>query len=370
VPGFSLPRVRVRLTGFGSAPLEPFIYPVEPVPRTAVLVPWFRGGVSPGQVPGFISGGVSGNPRSAPEGGGPSRQPRQIKGKALKLSEPLRSGEIFGAEHIRIFPGGWSDEVASFEPSAVAGTLDQLRALVGLPIPSLTHALIVLLRPDRASNWAQYALTQSERDWFWRVFGLPVFEQVIGKRGRLLATECEAHNGMHVRTKRCYSATKTGSGELMICRSEEIGSSRIERTTKLVVALCPCGRETPRIHTVSSATVSSATVSSATVSSAVVSPAAAIVASTAASAAARIVSGEPGPIANVPGATGSDVSWPAMGIDIGTEMESSLAAKPAVTHLEAIKTGTVTAAVANTIADTEIKASTFKIPRVRAAHGG
>ena len=146
-----------------------FVYPISPAPRTAVLVPWFRA--------------------------------------ARRLAGP-----------VRVFPDGWDQEAAAFAPAAVAGTFEQIRALEHNQIPSLTHTLIVLGRPGGPR------LTENDRERLWQDFRLPVFEQVIGPSGELLAAECEAHEGLHVE-----------SPELSLGR-ETIDTSR-----------CPCGRKTPRI---------------------------------------------------------------------------------------------------------------------------
>lgn len=120
-----------------------FVYPISPVPRTAVLVPWFRA--------------------------------------ARRLAGP-----------VRVFPDGWNPEAAAFAPAAVAGMLAQIRALALVQIPSLTHALIVLARPGGRR------LAESDRERLWQDFRLPAFEQIIGPSGDLLAAECEAHDGLHV----------------------------------------------------------------------------------------------------------------------------------------------------------------------------
>jgi hypothetical protein len=53
---------------------------------------------------------------------------------------------------------------------------------------------------------------------------VPVFEQVIGKSGKLLAAECEAHDGLHV------------ASLALSLHGEPVDDSP-----------CPCGRKTPRI---------------------------------------------------------------------------------------------------------------------------
>ena len=152
--------------------LEPFLYPVPPAPRTAVLVTWFRAAVFP----------------------------------PLLASPP-----------VRIFRNGWGPEAERFQPAAVAGTISQCRRLARILIPSLTHALIVLERPGGVR------LTDADRELFWRAFRVPVFEQIIGPSGQLLAGECEAHDGLHI----------------------EAPGLRIDATL-VDTSLCPCGRQKPR----------------------------------------------------------------------------------------------------------------------------
>ena len=147
--------------------MQPFMYPVLPAPRTAVLQPWFRRG--------------------------------------LLLRSPTR-----------IFNRGWSREAEQFAPAAVAGTVEQLFALA--PMPCLTHALVVLSRP------AAPRLTDAERDQLWEKHRVPVFEQVIGNAGELLAAECEAHDGLHLESP-----------------AMPLAGEHVE------ISPCPCGRKSPRI---------------------------------------------------------------------------------------------------------------------------
>jgi hypothetical protein len=141
------------------------VYPIQPPPKTAILVPWFR------------SSGV-----------------------------------------LRVFRDGWTEEAAAFAPCAIAGTFAQLDTLTGMRIPSLSHAVIALTRPGEPR------LTESDRNRFWFAFRVPVFEQIIGERGELLAAECEAHDGLHV---------------------ESVNLSLDEM--KIDEFPCACGRKTPRL---------------------------------------------------------------------------------------------------------------------------
>jgi hypothetical protein len=114
-------------------------YPVGPAPRTAVLAPWFR-----------------------------------------------------SKDAVRVFAEGWCDAAARFRPAALAGTRRQLLELAAEAAPELTHAVIVV------SQLGEPLLTTAERQRLWRAFRVPVFTQIVDERGRLLAAECEAHDGLHV----------------------------------------------------------------------------------------------------------------------------------------------------------------------------
>ena len=92
---------------------------------------------------------------------------------------------------VRVFPQGWTAEAARFEPASVAGPVEVLRALARIR-PALTHAVIAFTydgRPD---------LNDDDRELFWEAFGVPVFEQRLDARNRLLAMECHAHEGLHL----------------------------------------------------------------------------------------------------------------------------------------------------------------------------
>jgi hypothetical protein len=117
-----------------------FLYPIQPAPRTAVLLPGFR-----------------------------SQAP------------------------IRVFEQGWNDQARAFSPQAVAGTLAQLDGLIA-ERPRLTHAIIVLRFSDDAP------LSEPDRERLWSAFRVPVFEQIVDAHGGTLAAECEAHNGLHLQS--------------------------------------------------------------------------------------------------------------------------------------------------------------------------
>ena len=147
-----------------------FRYPMDPAPRTAVLAACFR-------------------------------QPR------FRPNYP-----------VRVFPEGWSEEVAKFAPAALAASREQLLGLAAGQPPRLTHAVIAL------ESRGDPLLSPAERAWLWRVFRVPAFEQIIEPDGELLAFECEAHDGLHI--------------EIPGLNWDGYG---------VEASLCGCGRTTPRL---------------------------------------------------------------------------------------------------------------------------
>jgi hypothetical protein len=121
------------------------------------------------------------------------------------------------AGNIRVFENGWNDEAASFAPQSIAATPAELASLP--LVASVKNVLIALVRPGDPS------LSEGDREHLWRAFRVPVFEQRIDDRCKLLAAECEAHDGLHVESP----GVSPRPGELM------------------ETAPCGCGRTTPRL---------------------------------------------------------------------------------------------------------------------------
>ena len=117
-----------------------------------------------------------------------------------------------------MFQSGWCPEAEQFAPAVIAGTWPQLQELMDLALNPPSRAVIVLARPGEA------LLATEDRDRLWRGFRVPVFEQIIGWGGELLASECEAHDGLHL-------------------ESEEFDASAygLDRTP------CACGQKSPRL---------------------------------------------------------------------------------------------------------------------------
>ena len=91
----------------------------------------------------------------------------------------------------RVFPEGWSERARRFNPASIAGPLQLLRRMAR-DTWSFDQAPVVLTYAGGP------VLTTLDRDALWKAFGVPVFEQLLSAKNRLLATECDAHAGMHV----------------------------------------------------------------------------------------------------------------------------------------------------------------------------
>jgi hypothetical protein len=92
---------------------------------------------------------------------------------------------------VRIFPEGWSERARRFQPDAIAGPLELLRRMAR-DTWAFEQALVVFTYAGCPP------VSPQDRDCFWKAFGVPVFEQFLNSKNRLLASECDAHAGLHV----------------------------------------------------------------------------------------------------------------------------------------------------------------------------
>jgi hypothetical protein len=128
------------------------------------------------------------------------------------------------ASHMRAFEAGDIRGLVRYAPDAMALPVDaalsladsSLRGLVELP--SLKLAIVVF-----SSVTLHGALEMHHRDLLWKAFGLPVFEQLLGADGRVIARECEVHDGLH------------------------LGSGDAPAGMEIIAEQCDCGLETARL---------------------------------------------------------------------------------------------------------------------------
>lgn len=146
----------------------------------------------------------------------------------------------------QLFPCDRWNELQTFRPRVLVGSLSDLRRLSSLAetgefsLSSVDHALFVLTICGLAP------LTDVDRVSLWQAFGVPLFELFLDSHGRLLAAECEAHDGWHIETGSVFTLL---DGKLVVDMPMRKG---IETglSGELDATICPCGREGLRVMNV------------------------------------------------------------------------------------------------------------------------
>ncbi len=92
-------------------------------------------------------------------------------------------------------------------------------------MPSLQTAIVVLTSIEESP------VSDERRDLLWRAFGVPVFEQLRGRDGSVIARECEVHDGLHI--------------------DEPAAVMQLREEREIVTEQCECGAQTPRLRGVS-----------------------------------------------------------------------------------------------------------------------
>jgi hypothetical protein len=93
-------------------------------------------------------------------------------------------------------------------------------------------------------------LREEDREPFWRVFQVPVFEQRVGFDGRVVAYECEAHEGLHIVPERA-AFEETAESELLITSLTDLRFPTLRVGTRMARSIehecCGCGNAAPRL---------------------------------------------------------------------------------------------------------------------------
>ena len=162
------------------------------------------------------------------------------------LSVPARLAVIDVAFHAgpntKIFEPGDFSGLRNYAPDALALPASTVlafaeRKLRGhLDLPSLKLAIVVLSSLDSPVD---LPLASPDRDLLWIAFGLPLFEQLCGWDGRVVARECEVHDGLHLDS--ATERAEVHAGRLMV-DGRPTGLS-----AEIVKDQCECGIETPRL---------------------------------------------------------------------------------------------------------------------------
>lgn len=115
-------------------------------------------------------------------------------------------------------------------------------------LPSLTTAIVVL------TSLGDSPLEEHHRELLWRAFRVPIFEQLRGWDGAIIARECEVHDGLHI--EETAAILHLHGDELLATQlmtsNEPIVRARTGLTGEIATANCECGAETPRLRNLAS----------------------------------------------------------------------------------------------------------------------
>jgi hypothetical protein len=178
------------------------------------------------------------------------RRFRTAKGSRLTLPASLaaevRAAQVSGIPEfhsVRSFRReGWG-ELPAFLPRILVGyafDLDRLVAQVEsgtIALPSVDRAIFVL------TDCGSLPVGEPFRERLWSVFGVPLYELIIAPGCRLLAAECERHDGWHLQAN---TEVHLANGELMF-DVPPLASVHTGFTADLDPAPCDCGRVTHRL---------------------------------------------------------------------------------------------------------------------------
>lgn len=145
--------------------------------------------------------------------------PLPVPARTALVEAGFRAGpnmRAFAAEEMEMVEK-WGPE-AIVLPLHLALSLAEQKRCERLVLPSVDTAIVVLTSVHAPS------LSDHDRDILWRAFGVPVFEQLRGADGAVIARECEVHDGLHV-----------------VGPVPDLEGERIEEH-------CACGSETPRLR--------------------------------------------------------------------------------------------------------------------------
>jgi hypothetical protein len=185
------------------------------------------------------------NPGAFPPGPQPLLYPLRFTPRTAVLTHGFQQ-----TKSVKVLQPDWV-LLARFRPEAVAAPVGVLRTLaLGIDggrgrLPSLKFAAIAFTGP-----WPGGLLREEDRELFWRVFQVPVFEQHLGPDGRVVAWECEAHRGLHLLPTRAV-VENSAHHQLLVTSLTDLRRPAVRLRTRLAASIadgdCPCGETSPKL---------------------------------------------------------------------------------------------------------------------------
>jgi hypothetical protein len=145
-------------------------------------------------------------------------------------------------DRVHMVPEGWRSRLG-FPAEAIAGPTGELTRLAGdgaAGQPAATRGARRLIVYTRLGD---RLLSSTARDRLWRAFELPAFEQLRGLDCELLASECEAHEGLHLESE--AAVFEILEGELVVTSLVDLRYPVLRLRTGLAGSIehrpCACG---------------------------------------------------------------------------------------------------------------------------------
>jgi hypothetical protein len=133
--------------------------------------------------------------------------------------------------------------LADFGADVVAAPVETLRRLLATGWRGPVRAIVALNGIGR--EW----LNEDGREQLWKRFGVPVYEQFRGFQGELLASDCEAHGGMHVVAD--HGHLEVVNGDMVLTSLIDVRYPVLRLATgiraRLDASHCGCGRTAARL---------------------------------------------------------------------------------------------------------------------------
>src|SRR5437867_3150411 len=135
------------------------------------------------------------------------------------------------ARGVKVLKGPWPEELGHFTATALAAPVQLLREIASAVERGYhqMHPLEHFIVPFTGHQAGE--LTDEDREQFWRVFKVPVFEQRLGFDGRVIAHECEVHHGLHITGDRALYELHTDS-ELLLTSLTDLNNPTVDTGTQ------------------------------------------------------------------------------------------------------------------------------------------
>jgi len=167
----------------------------------------------------------------------------QDRGRFRNPLAPAAASDVAEA----IVPNPWRRRPGD---DAVIGSLDALRRLAAAVaagqacIPDCAARVVVHSRLDGRM------LGEDDRDFLWSAFELPVFEELRGLDGELLASECEGHEALHIHDDMVICEWLNGGRDFIVTSLGGLRYPLLRLRTNLTASfragVCACGQTAAR----------------------------------------------------------------------------------------------------------------------------